>query len=101
MRRTLPSPISRDLRRLTLLGMVLSSVVACRAPAPPPVAPGPPIPADPEVALRSMPEECDAMVGALTTFRACKNLEDEDRQDLDAWIERANQDLAAGRKATK
>lgn len=41
------------------------------------------------------------MIGALTTFRACKNLEDEDRQDLDAWIERANQDLAAGRKATK
>lgn len=41
------------------------------------------------------------MITALTTFRACTNLEEDDRQDLDAWIERANQDLAAGSKATK
>jgi len=99
MRPTLPSPFSRDLRRRMLLGLVVTCVVACRSPAPPPVAPGPPIPADPEVALKSMPEECDAMIVALTAFRDCKNLEDEDKKDLDAWIERANQDLAAGRKA--
>ncbi len=40
------------------------------------------------------------MVAALTAFRACPNLDEENQQDLDAWIERANKDLTAGRKVT-
>ena len=46
-----------------------------------------------------MVEECEAMIGALTAYKTCPNLDDFDRQDLDAWIERANRDFAAGRKA--
>ncbi len=55
--------------------------------------------ADPPVALRGMVEECDALVSALTTFKACPHLEAGDRDDLDDWLERAGKDIAAGRKA--
>lgn len=77
---------------------VLLSVLGCTR-APPRAAPGPAIAADPPVELRGMVEECDALVGALSTFKTCPNLEPEDRRDLDAWIERASRDFAAGRKA--
>ena len=63
-----------------------------------PVAPGPPIAADPPAQLASMIEECDAMVAALETFRACPNLEEDDQRDLQFWIERAQKDFTAGRK---
>jgi hypothetical protein len=46
-----------------------------------------------------MQVECDAMLGALTSFKICENLEDEDRETIDDWIERANSDFAASRKA--
>ena len=58
-----------------------------------------PLPADPDIQLESMQIECDGMVGALAAFRQCVNLEDEDRENLDDWIERANRDFAASRKA--
>lgn len=66
---------------------------------PPPARPAPPLPADPEVKLESMQVECDAMLGALMAFKACPNHEDDDREAVDAWIERANADFAASRKA--
>jgi hypothetical protein len=52
------------------------------------------------MALGSMTEECDAMVGALETFKACPNLDEDNQEDLEAWIERASQDFTAGRKVT-
>ena len=76
------------------------ALVACVRKDPPPASPAPPLPADPEVALDSMQVECDAMVGALAVFKACPNLEGEDRDDLDGWIERANRDFGASRKAS-
>lgn len=66
---------------------------------PPPVAPGEPIPAPPEVALGTMQAECDALLAALAAYKQCPNLDDDDRADLDAWIERSEQDFAAGKKA--
>ena len=42
--------------------------------------------------------ECDAMVAALATFRACPNLEEDDQRDIEFWIDRAEKDFAAGRK---
>src|SRR5262245_3710451 len=65
----------------------------------PPVAPGVPIPPAPEVALGTMDAECDALLAALTAYKQCPNLEDEDRLDIDAWIERTQQDFAAGKKS--
>lgn len=46
-----------------------------------------------------MDVECDAMVAALATYRACPHHEDEDREVLQAWIETANRNFAASRKA--
>ena len=66
---------------------------------PPPVAPGDPIPASPEIALGTMDAECDGLIAALASYKQCPNLDDEDRQDIDAWTERAQQDFAAGKKA--
>ena len=79
--------------------LVAWALAACVRKDPPPAAPAPPLPADPEVKLESMQVECDAMVGALAVFKACPNHEDEDREVVDAWIERANRDFAASRKA--
>lgn len=75
------------------------ALAACARRDPPPTTPAPPLPADPEVALESMQVECDAMLGALATFKACPNHEDDDREAIEAWIERANRDFAASRKA--
>jgi len=87
--------------RLTARGSFLLAwaLAACAAkPPPPPATPAPPLAADPEVKLESMQVECDAMLGALAVFKACPNHEDDDREAIEAWIERANHDLAAGRK---
>lgn len=67
--------------------------------SPGPVAPGEPIPPPPEVTLGTMDAECDGLITALATYKQCPNLEEEDREDLDDWIERAQQDFAAGKKA--
>jgi hypothetical protein len=71
---------------------------ACAA-TPPRVAPGPPIPAEPEIAVDTMTVECMALVASLETWKACKNLEDEDRDLIEAWEERAHLDFAAAEKA--
>ena len=39
------------------------------------------------------------MVAALESYKACTNHEDEDRENIDAWIETANRNFAASRKA--
>jgi hypothetical protein len=66
---------------------------------PPPVAAGEPIVAPPEVSLGTMDAECDGLIAALDDYKKCPNLDDNDRWDIDAWIERAQQDFAAGRKS--
>jgi hypothetical protein len=66
---------------------------------PPPVAPGKPIPAAPEIALGTMDAECDRLIATFATYKQCPNLDDDDRWNIDAWSERAQQDLAAGKKA--
>ncbi len=40
------------------------------------------------------------MIDALGTFRTCPNLDEDNRDNLEAWIERAHQDFIAGRKVT-
>lgn len=66
---------------------------------PPPVAPGAPIAAPADVTLGTMDVECEALLTALELYKQCPNLDDDDRADLDAWRERAQQDFAAGKKA--
>lgn len=49
--------------------------------------------------LESMQVECDGMMSALAGFKTCEHLEEEDRESLEAWIEVANRNFAASRKA--
>ena len=100
MRVTLPRPGRKNRAVRSLLGVVLIVVAACGPKQPPAPPPGPVIPADPEVNLRDMVLECDGLIAALQQYKSCKNLEKEDQQDLDNWIERARKDFEAGRKAT-
>lgn len=43
--------------------------------------------------------ECDALIATLEAWKTCPNHEDEDRESIDAWIEVANRNFAASRKA--
>lgn len=81
--------------------MLGSLAAACARPAPAaaPTAAAPPLPAEREIKLAAMDDECNAMVAALEAYRTCTNLEDEDRQDLDSWLEATHRNLTAGRKA--
>ena len=84
------------------LGALANAVLWCAAACgsePPPVAPGAPIAAPPEVALGTMETECDGLLAALASYKQCPNLEDDDRYDIDAWSERMQQDFTAGKKS--
>jgi hypothetical protein len=77
--------------------VLATALTGCRRE--PPVPPGPPIPAEPEVSLGTMDAECEGLLAALGAYKECPNLEEEDREDIDAWIERTQLDFAAGKKA--
>lgn len=86
--------------RIALISLLLVTVAACpRKEAPATARPAAALPADPEIALEAMAVECDGMLSALAQFRRCPNHEDEERELLDAWIERANRDFTAAKKA--
>ena len=46
-----------------------------------------------------MQVECDGLIGALATYKTCEHLEDQDKENLEDWIETANRNFAASRKA--
>jgi hypothetical protein len=79
--------------------VLLLLVAACSLRDPPATKRAEPLPAEPELALKSMDTECDALVTALAAYKTCEHLEDEDRENIDAWIETANRNFAASRKA--
>jgi len=107
MRSTSPrlaDPTSRGLRPVAGYRRIARWLAVCALSAgchrdPPPVPPGEPIAAPAEVTLGTMDVECEALVSALGLYRKCPNLDDDDRADIDAWSERAQQDFAAGKKA--
>jgi hypothetical protein len=66
---------------------------------PPTVAPGPPIVADAPDQLGAADKECDGLLAALEHYRACDNLDDDDRHGLDADIEAARRDFIAAHKS--
>src|SRR5258706_13686278 len=63
------------------------------------VRPAEPLPADPPIELGTMQVECDGLIAALTDYKTCKFLEPDDVESIEAWIDIANRNLAAGRKA--
>lgn len=96
---TLPSARLRESAIAAIASLALGSAAAACGPGPAPVAPGPPIPAEPDLAVDTMAVECGALVTSLETWKQCKNLEEEERDYIVAWIERATMDFAAGTKA--
>jgi hypothetical protein len=79
--------------------LLATLALSCGGREPPPVAPGEPIPAAPEVVLGTSDAECVGLLAALATFKECPNLDDDDKADIDAWVRRAQQDFAAGKKS--
>jgi hypothetical protein len=78
-------------------GFFLIAIAGCHH-ADPPVAPGPPLPAEPDVVVTSMDEECKGLELAITTWSQCPNLDDDERawaHDITAYAEES---FAAGKK---
>ncbi len=63
------------------------------------VPPGPPIPAEPELVVGSMDEECAAFEAALDNWTKCPNMDDEKRAWIRATKEFAEESYAAGKKS--
>jgi len=43
--------------------------------------------------------ECDGLLAALASYKGCPNHEVDEVEDIEAWIETANRNLDAGKKA--
>ena len=84
----------RALVCLVLLATACKHVVSDKA-----VAPGPPIPAEPDAQLDNMDTECAGLIAALDTYGKCPNLEDGDRDWTRSTIEAAEKGFAAGKKS--
>jgi hypothetical protein len=65
---------------------------------PRPVRPAAPLLADPPITLGTMQVECEGFIAALGAYKSCPNLEENETEVVQAWIDRATMDLAAGRK---
>jgi len=91
---TLPSPIRRILTHLCGVAM---AIAGCHHPDAP-VAPGPPIVADPVPDLGAMDAECDAMMAALAAWGTCAHADDGDRAESAGWLEVARDAFEAGKK---
>ena len=87
------------MRVVVLVLLVILTVSSCALRDPPSVTPATPLAADPVIELQPMQVECDLMISALGAYKMCTNLKPEDVEDLDAWIETANRNFAASRKA--
>lgn len=78
-------------------GLFLTVIAACHH-ADPPVRPGPPLPAEPDVRLGSVDDECGGLEKAIAAWQTCPNLDDDDREWLHAIGDYAEQSFAAGKK---
>jgi hypothetical protein len=78
---------------------VLLAVTACARGPEPPARPGEPIPAEPDLVVGTMTEECDGLTAAVTSFAACPNLEPEEKTWARAVIEAAEESFEAAKKA--
>jgi hypothetical protein len=93
---TLPRAFHRILRDF---GVFLIGAVVCAAchHADPPVKPGRPLAAEPDIVLGTMDDECNGLTKAIDTWSHCPNLEDPDRAWMKSLIEFADESFAAGR----
>jgi hypothetical protein len=94
MRPTLPSTFGRNC-------FVLGILLACECHhEPPPTPPGEPIPAEPDVKLGTMDEECKGLVDALNAYGACPNSDEDERVWARRVGELAQQAFDAGKNGS-
>src|SRR3954471_2391588 len=77
-----------------LIGLI--GLAACHH-ADPPVKPGPPLAAEPDIVVETMEVECTGLEKAIDTWSQCPNLEDSDRSWMRQLVEYSEQNFAAGR----
>jgi len=75
----------------------LLMLVACHR-AEPPVPPGPPLPAEPDVVVGTADQECGALIGAIATFDKCPHADEEDHAWARGWTHATEEAFAAGKK---
>ena len=78
--------------------VLLLAFAACSLRDPPTASPAQPLPAEPPLTLATMQIECDAMLAALAEYRTCTNLDENEAESVESWIETANRNFTAGRK---
>ena len=94
----MPPTLPRAFRQIVRdFGVFLTVIAACHH-ADPPVTPGPTLPAEPDIQLASMDDECGGLQKAIETWRDCPNLDEEDRDWLRAVSDAAEESFAAGKK---
>ena len=102
MHPTLPRGFGKKLGSLrglvACLGVLLSAASCKHVVSEKAVAPGPPIPAEPEADLKDMDTECNGVITALDSYGKCPNLEDSDRDWARRTIEVAQQSFESGKK---
>ena len=84
MRPTLPRASGHETLPLRILIRWFAPflMVACTHRVDPPVVPGPPLAAEPDISVDTMDVECGGLVKALDDYGRCPNLDDDGR----AWI---------------
>jgi hypothetical protein len=91
---TLPRGFHRIVRDFGVF--LIGLIVGCHH-ADPPVKPGPPLPAEPDIVVTTMDDECTGLEKAIQTWSQCPNLEDAERSWMRQVVEYAEQTFAAGR----
>jgi len=93
---TLPRAFHRIIRDfgVFLIGLMLCG--ACHH-ADPPVKPGPPLPAEPDLVVSTMDDECTGLEKAIAHWSQCPNLQESDRGWMRSVVDFAEQTFAAGR----
>lgn len=96
---TLPRAFQGIIRDFGIILIGLIGPLLCGAchHADPPVKPGPPLPADPDIVVSTMDDECNGLQKAIDTWSLCPNLEDADRSWMHSMSEYAEKTFAAGR----
>ncbi|HEY1550365.1 MAG TPA: hypothetical protein VGG28_21205 [Kofleriaceae bacterium] len=97
MRPALPSNFGR--KRFVVGAVVIWLVCNCHH-EPPPTPPGEPIPAETDVKLGSMDDECKGLVDAITAYGACPNSDEDERAWARRVAELAQQAFDAGKNGS-
>ncbi|MDB4959179.1 MAG: hypothetical protein JWO36_6748 [Myxococcales bacterium] len=79
-------------------GFAMLLVVACTHHADPPVVPGRPLAAEPDISVDTMDVECAGLTKALDRYGLCPNLDDDDRAGIKNMIQYAQETFEAGKK---